>query len=121
MLFTFDGIDSPGHFDQYMLDFYRNTDAETRYEVLCDIWQFFHNSRTWNLCIGGSDADGRDLTNELTYDILDVAMKYKYNTPNLTLRVHKNTPDKLYQGGRLNSYRNRYAGVVQRRGRLRRV
>lgn len=96
MLFTFDGIDSPGHFDQYMLDFYRNTDAETRYEVLCDIWQFFHNSRTWNLCIGGSDANGCDLTNELTYDILDVAMKYKYNTPNLTLRIHKGTPDKLF-------------------------
>ena len=96
MLFTFDGIDSPGHFDQYMLDFYRATDKELRAEVLCDIWQFFHNSRTWNLCIGGSDADGNDLTNELTYDILDVAMKYRYQTPNLTLRVHKGTPEKLY-------------------------
>lgn len=95
MVFTFDGIDSPGHFDWYMIDFWRNTEHGAAREMLEDIWQFFHNTRTWNLCIGGSDENFNDITNELTYEILDVAAKYKYQTPNLTMRCHRNTPEKL--------------------------
>mgnify|MGYP003294063821 CR=1 FL=1 len=33
---------------------------------------------------------------ELSYLILKIAREYKYNTPNLTMRVHRNTPEKLY-------------------------
>lgn len=95
MLFTNDGIDSPGHFDQYMIDFYRNSDKEESLEMLDDMWEFFHKTRTWNLCIGGSDENGRDLTNELTFDILEVTARKGYNTPNLTMRRHKNTPKEL--------------------------
>ncbi|HHY83265.1 MAG TPA: hypothetical protein GX505_11425 [Clostridiales bacterium] len=95
MVFTFDGIDSPGHFDQYMYDFWKNTDEALRQKYLDNIWEFFHDTRTWNLCISGSDENWNDLTNDLSYAILSVARKYRYQTPNLTMRCHRNTPEKL--------------------------
>jgi formate C-acetyltransferase len=95
MVFTFDGIDSPGRFDQYMYDFWSSTDEQLRREYLEYIWEFFHETRTWNLCISGSDENWNDLTNDLCYAVLDVARKYRYQTPNLTMRCHRNTPEKL--------------------------
>lgn len=95
MIASLDGVDSPGHFDQYMYQFWKNTDYTVAREALEDIWQFFYDTRTWNLCISGSDENWNDLTNELTYEILDVAAKFGYNTPNITMRCHRNTPEKL--------------------------
>ena len=95
LLYTLDGKDSPGCFDQYMIDYYRKSDPEDAREILEKMWLGFLKVRAWNLCISGSDKDWNDLTNELTYLILDVAEKYKFVTPNLTMRVHRNTPDKL--------------------------
>ena len=97
LVFCMDGVDSPGRFDQYMIDYYRAA-SETEREICLDgIWQLFKLTRTWNLCIGGSDESFRDESNELSYDILKIARKYKYDTPNLTLRVHRNTPDAIWQ------------------------
>lgn len=95
MVFTFDGIDSPGHFDQYMYVFWRKTDVTLRQEYLENIWKFFYETRTWNLCISGSDENWNDLTNDLSYAILEVTRKYRFHTPNLTMRCHRNTPEKL--------------------------
>ncbi len=95
MLFTFDGVDSPGHFDQYMYPLWKKTDAGLRREYLENIWNFFHNTRTWNLCISGSDENWNDISNDFTYEILDVTRKFKYQTPNLTMRCHRNTPERL--------------------------
>jgi len=95
MIFTLDGIDSPGHFDWYMGDFWDKSDYAESRAALEDIWEFFHNTRTWNLCISGSDENWNDKTNALSYEILDVCAKYKYQTPNLTMRCHRNTPEKL--------------------------
>ena len=96
-VFSLDGIDSPGHFDQYMIDFWRASDPDEAREALEDLWVFFHKTRTWNLCISGSDENGRDLTNELSYEILRVARKYGYETPNLTMRCHPGTPRELWR------------------------
>ncbi|MGN1410103.1 MAG: pyruvate formate lyase family protein [Eubacteriales bacterium] len=95
MVFSFDGIDSPGYFDQYMIGFWRKTEIGRAREALYDIWEFFHDTRTWNLCIGGSDENWNDMSNELTYEILTAAEKFGYQTPNLTMRCHRNTPEKL--------------------------
>lgn len=95
MLFTFDGIDSPGYFDQYMYEFWEKTDPQLRREYLENIWEFFHNTRTWNLCICGSDENWNDRTNDLSLEILDVTAKFRYQTPNLTLRCHRNTPESV--------------------------
>lgn len=97
MMFTLDGIDSPGHFDWYMIDFWNNTDYSEAREALEDLWEFFHDTRSWNLCIGGSDENWNDKTNALTYEILDVCAKFKYQTPNITMRCHRNTPEELYR------------------------
>lgn len=97
LVFTMDGIDSPGRFDQCMAEYYINADVDERMECLEGLWELFHDTRTWNLCISGSDEFGNDMTNELSYDILKVARKFKYDTPNLTMRVHKNTPDNLWK------------------------
>jgi len=95
MMFSLDGVDSPGHFDQYMYDFWKVTDEQAREEYLYYIWEYFHDSRAWNLCIAGSDENGNDLTNDLTYAILRMIRTYKYQTPNVTFRWHKNTPTEL--------------------------
>ena len=93
--FSFDGIDSPGHFDQYMYSFFEKTEPSLRREYLEAVWKFFQKTRTWNVCISGSDENWNDLTNDLTYEILDMVKTFKYETPNLTMRCHRNTPEKL--------------------------
>jgi len=97
LTFMFDGNDSPGRFDQYMYRAYAaSTDREEVLDILDRLWEAFHRERTWNLCLSGSDENWNDETNGLTYDILSVAAKKKYQTPNITLRVHRNTPEKLW-------------------------
>ena len=95
--FYFGGVDSPGRFDQYMIDFYRRSDEKDRRLCLEKLWQLFQDNRAWNLCISGSDEDMQDKTNELSIAILETARKFCYNTPNLTVRVHRNTPELLWQ------------------------
>ena len=95
--FCMDDVDSPGPFDQYMIDYYRTADEEERTYCLEGLWQLFQDTRTWNMCISGSDENWKDMTNELSYDILKVARKFKYDTPNLTMRVHRNTPEELWK------------------------
>ncbi len=96
LVFSFDDMDSPGRFDYTMEDYYLLSDEKDRKYYLENLWELFYEHRVWNLCIGGSDENGNDYSNQLTYDILEVARKFKYNTPNLTMRIHKNTPQALW-------------------------
>lgn len=97
LIFALDGSDSPGRFDQYMYPAYLKTEKKEEITDLLDrLWDYFRDHRSWNLCISGSDENRNDETNELSYDILAMVRKKGYNTPNLTCRVHKNTPDKLW-------------------------
>ena len=97
LAFTADGSDSPGRFDQYMYRAWEITEnKDDAREILERLWDAFHDTRTWNLCLAGSDEEWRDEANELTYEILRLAREKKYNAPNITLRVHRNTPEKLW-------------------------
>ena len=97
LIFTLDGSDSPGRFDQYMYPAYAATENRDEILDLLDrLWEYFHDHRSWNLCISGSDHHGVDETNALSYGILAMVRKKGYQTPNLTCRVHKSTPDKLW-------------------------
>ena len=96
LCFMFMGSDSPGRFDQFMIEYYRKSSKRDARKCMEKLWQLFLQTRTWNLCLSGSDEFGIDKTNELSYLILEIARKYRYRTPNLTLRVHENTPEKLY-------------------------
>lgn len=46
--------------------------------------------------IGGTDKDGQDVTNELTYLVLEAARNLRLIEPSICLRVHAGTPDTLY-------------------------
>ncbi len=97
MLYTTDGVDSPGRFDQEMIDLYEKTPETERKHILRRFLEAMHNVRGWNLCISGSDENWQDETNQLSYDILELVMDMHYQTPNLTMRVHRNTPEKLWK------------------------
>ncbi|MHB1134953.1 MAG: pyruvate formate lyase family protein [Chloroflexota bacterium] len=43
--------------------------------------------------IGGTDEYGRDVTNELSYRLLEAHAHVHLNDPNLAVRLHRNTPD----------------------------
>ena len=97
LLFTFDAIDSPGRLDQFMYDFYRVSPPDESEEMVTRLLEAMHHVRAWNLCLSGSDADWRDETNELSYLILRKVKELRYQTPNLTVRVHRNTPERLWR------------------------
>jgi pyruvate formate-lyase/glycerol dehydratase family glycyl radical enzyme len=45
--------------------------------------------------VGGTDAVGKDVTNELTYLLLDVMEQHHMRDPNFQARVHKGTPEEF--------------------------
>ncbi len=97
LAFSFLEIDSPGLFDYALGKYYDEDDSGIRYACLQKLWELFYKTRSWNLCIGGSDEKGNDLCCDLTYDILKVAREYRYNTPNITMRFHKNSPERAWK------------------------
>ncbi|MBE6930371.1 MAG: hypothetical protein E7463_08830 [Ruminococcaceae bacterium] len=97
MYFTLDGVDSPGRYDQFMIDYYRVSPVDESRDMVRRFLEGMHNVRGWNVCISGSDEHGNDETNELSYLVLELVTDMGYQTPNLTMRVHKNTPDALME------------------------
>ena len=63
----------------------------------------FYNvgERSWaisqNVLISGRDTEGNDLTNELTYAILDAYYEMNLPQPILSVKLHRNTPQRLYE------------------------
>ena len=62
----------------------------------------FYNvaDRSWaisqNLIVGGRDLDGADLTNETSFALLDAYYDMNLPQPILSVKLHKNTPERLY-------------------------
>ncbi|BDF35067.1 dehydrogenase [Lachnospiraceae bacterium] len=50
-----------------------------------------------NMILGGMDGEGVDATNDLTYLILEGWKFLEAVTPTMSVRFHKNTPQKLYE------------------------
>lgn len=57
--------------------------------------------RSWavsqNVLIGGRDREGNDLTNPCSYALLDAYYVMNLPQPILSVKLHRNTPDKLYE------------------------
>ncbi len=57
--------------------------------------------RSWaisqNLIVSGRDIEGNDLTNLSTYALLDAYYDMNLPQPILSVKLHKNTPEKLYE------------------------
>lgn len=49
------------------------------------------------MSLGGVDQDGNDATNPLSYMMLESSARLRIHTPPLSLRVHKNTPARLWE------------------------
>ncbi len=47
------------------------------------------------ITLGGTDGEGRDVTNKLTYLVLEAAKMMRTIEPGIALRVHDGTPDEL--------------------------
>ncbi len=84
---------------------YRKADGMSREDAASLLKHFlvFFNvgDRSWaisqNLLISGRDVDGNDLTNETSYALMDAYFDMNLPQPILSVKLHKNTPDKVYQ------------------------
>lgn len=84
---------------------YRAADGLSREEAAALFKHFlvFYNigERSWaisqNVLISGKAVDGSDLTNEMSYAILDAYYDMNLPQPILSVKLHKNSPKKLYE------------------------
>ncbi len=84
---------------------YRAMDGLSREEAAALFKHFlvFFNvgERSWaisqNVLISGKDVDGTDLTNEMSYAILDAYYDMNLPQPILSVKLHSGTPTKLYE------------------------
>ncbi|MBU9725432.1 pyruvate formate lyase family protein [Lachnospiraceae bacterium ASD4241] len=79
-----------------------NTDRATAASLFKHLLVFFNVAdRSWaisqNLIIGGKGNDGRDMTNETSYALLDAYYDMNLPQPILSVKIHKNTPKRLYE------------------------
>lgn len=62
---------------------------------------FYVGDRGWaisqNVMIGGKDTEGRDLTSLSSYALLDAYYAMNLPQPILSVKLHRNTPDALYE------------------------
>jgi pyruvate formate-lyase/glycerol dehydratase family glycyl radical enzyme len=108
---------STGRFDQYMLPYFRNDiqnrriEREQALQLLEMLWvkfstliklrdeyysvAFAGHPMFQNLTIGGQDADGKDVSNELTELVLEATANIRVTQPTVSFRWHKNTPKQL--------------------------
>ena len=84
---------------------YRKRSGEDRAQAAALFKHFlvFFNvgERSWaisqNVLIGGRDLDGNDLTNDMSYAILDAYYDMNLPQPILSVKLHRNTPEALYR------------------------
>jgi pyruvate-formate lyase len=101
-LHVLDEADSPGRVDQFLLPYYQDDLAAGRLtreeaQVWTDhLWRRFAEHRSWNVCVGGVRPDGSDGTNDLTYLALEAARRSGQVAPNLSLRLHRDSPPELW-------------------------
>lgn len=79
-----------------------NLSREETKELFCCFLVFYNvGDRSWaisqNLLISGRDVDGNDLTNETSYAMMDAYYEMNLPQPILSVKLHKNSPDELYE------------------------
>ena len=82
---------------------YRNELSREDAAELFKHFLVFYNvgDRSWaisqNVLIGGRDVDGNDLTNTMSYAIMDAYYDMNLPQPILSAKLHKNTPKEFYE------------------------
>ncbi len=111
--------DAAGRFDQYMYPYYK-ADLEAgriTYDEALELLELLKvksqacrtvrgtmmrdassgGANWFNYTIGGTDRDGNDATNDLTYMLIEASRETMLPNHTLSLRVHEKTPEKLLQ------------------------
>jgi len=94
-----------GRFDQYLYPFYQadcqagRLDEDAAREWLALFWIKLNREGDdiAHLSLGGQTPDGGDAANDLTRLCLEVERWIGRKQPNLSVRVHRETPDELWQ------------------------
>ena len=93
---------SIGNADRIFEPYRKDLTREEAGELFRHFLVFYNvGDRSWaisqNVLVGGRDVDGRDLTNLMTYAIMDAYFDMNLPQPILSVKLHKNTPDELYR------------------------
>ncbi len=93
---------SVGNADRIFEPYRNGLDRDTVAGLFKHFLVFFNVAdRSWaisqNVIVSGRDKDGNDLTNDTTYAMLDAYFDMNLPQPILSVKFHKNTPQKLYE------------------------
>ncbi len=93
---------SVGNADRIFEPYRNGLDRETAASLFKHFLVFFNVAdRSWaisqNIIVSGRDLCGNDLTNETTYALMDAYYDMNLPQPILSVKLHKNTPSKLYE------------------------
>lgn len=93
---------SVGNADRIFEPYRNGLDRDTTASLLKHFLVFFNVAdRSWaisqNIIVSGRDVDGNDLTNDTTYALMDAYYEMNLPQPILSVKLHKNTPAKLYE------------------------
>ena len=93
---------SVGNADRIFEPFRGNLSREEASELFKHFLVFYNvGDRSWaisqNVLIGGRDNEGNDLTNTMSYAIMDAYYDMMLPQPILSVKLHKNTPARLYE------------------------
>lgn len=93
---------SVGNADRIFEPYRGELSREESSELFKHFLVFFNvGDRSWaisqNVLLSGRDIEGNDLTNTMTYAILDAYYDMNLPQPILSVKLHKNTPEKLYE------------------------
>lgn len=93
---------SVGNADRIFEPYRNGLDRDTTAALLKHFLVFFNVAdRSWaisqNVIISGRDVDGNDLTNDTSYALMDAYFDMNLPQPILSVKLHKNTPQKLYE------------------------
>ncbi|MHB0875127.1 MAG: pyruvate formate lyase family protein [Anaerolineae bacterium] len=96
------GLDSFGRFDQYLWPFYERdlsrgtiTREQAGYLLQLTWLKILEGTYIQNLTLGGLDADGREVSNDLTFLCLETTRALATPQPNLSLRLSPDSPPRL--------------------------
>ncbi len=93
---------SIGNADRIFEPFRGELDRQQAAELFKHFLVFYNvGDRSWaisqNVLISGRDNDGNDLTNTMSYAIMDAYFDMNLPQPILSVKLHKNTPVKVYE------------------------
>ncbi len=93
---------SLGNADRIFEPYRGEMSREDAAALFCHFLVFYNvGDRSWaisqNVLVGGKDTEGVDLTNTMTYAIMDAYFEMNLPQPILSVKLHKNTPIELYR------------------------